>query len=243
MRVVVARMAAVTLAFLAAFAFAPLAPAEAQATLSLPGTLPPEQRAKLERLMKHAFASTLMEIEPYPARAEVFEYLLDHPEFASHVTRALRAARYKIWREADGMWLDDGWGVKGRFNLVHAERGMRLMYAAGAYEQPMLPDIRGDALVAITYDFRPDGRGHTLATTSVKAFVHLDSRMLRTVGKMGGPLVQSKADREGRQLLKVFAKVSRAIEDNAVEVYRRLSERQDVPRPEMEEFRRLLKLP
>jgi hypothetical protein len=238
-----ARAAAVTLAFLAGLAFAPVVPAEAQATLSLPGTLPPEQRAKLEHLIKHAFASTRMELEPYPARAEVFEYLLDHPEFASHLTRALRAARYKIWREADGMWLDDGWGVKGRFNLVRAERGMRLMYAVGAYEQPMLPDIRGDALVAITYEFRPDARGRTLAATTVRAFVQLDSRMLRTVGKMGGPLVQSKADREGRQLLKVFAKVSRAIEDNPADVYRRVSERPDVPRPDLEEFRRLLKLP
>ena len=241
----VARAAAVTvaLALLADLAFAPIVPAEAQATLSLPGTLPPEQRAKLEHLVKHAFASTQMELEPYPARAAVFEYLLDHPEFASHLTRALRAARYKIWRETDGLWLDDGWGVKGRFNLVHAERGMRLMYAAGAYEQTMLPDIRGDAVVAITYEFRPDGHGRTLAATAVKAFVRLDSRVLRTVGTMGGPLVQSKADREGRQLLKVFAKVSRAIEDNPADVYRRVSERPDVPRPELEEFRRLLKLP
>jgi hypothetical protein len=239
----VARAAAVTLALLADLAFAPIVPAEAQVTLSLPGTLPPEQRAKLEHLVKHAFASTQMELEPYPARAAIFEYLLDHPDFASHLTRALRAARYKIWRETDGLWLDDGWGVKGRFNLVHAERGMRLMYAAGAYEQTMLPDIRGDAVVAITYEFRPDGHGRTLAATAVKAFVRLDSRVLRTVGKMGGPLVQSKADREGRQLLKVFAKVSRAIEDNPADVYRRVSERPDVPRPELEEFRRLLKLP
>lgn len=220
-----------------------LAPAEAQPALTLPGQLPPEQRARVDDVVRHAFASTRMELDPYPARAEVFEYLLDHPEFASHVTRALRAARYKIWHDADGLWLDDGWGVKGRFNLLHAERGLRLMYAAGAYDQGVLPDIRGQAVVAITYEFRPDGQGRTLAATAVKAFVQLDSRVLRTVGKLGGPLVQAKADREGRTMLKVFAKVSRAIEDNPADVYRRVSERPEVPKPELEEFRRLLRLP
>lgn len=220
-----------------------LAPAEAQPTLTLPSQLPPEQRARVDDVVRHAFASTRMELDPYPARAEIFEFLLDHAEFASHVTRALRAARYKIWHDADSLWLDDGWGVKGRFNLLHAERGLRLMYAAGAYDQGVLPDIRGQAVVAITYEFRPDGQGRTLAATAVKAFVQLDSRVLRTVGKLGGPLVQAKADREGRTMLKVFAKVSRAIEDNPADVYRRVSERPDVPKPELEEFRRLLRLP
>jgi hypothetical protein len=238
-----ARALAMALALASGPALGPLAPATAEPALPLPGQLAPEQRAKIDGIVKHAFASTRMEFEPYPARAEVFEYLLDHPEFASHVTRALRAARYKIWHEADGLWLDDGWGVKGRFNLLHAERGLRLMYAAGAYEQPMLPDIRGQAVVALSYDFRLDERGHTLVATSVTAFVRLNSRTLHAVGKVGAPLIQAKADKEGRTLLKVFAKVSRAIEDNPADVYRRLRERPDVPEAELEEFRRLLRLP
>ncbi|HXA98043.1 MAG TPA: hypothetical protein VN323_20950, partial [Candidatus Dormibacteraeota bacterium] len=61
--------------------------------------------------------------------------------------------------------------------------------------------------------------------------------------KMGGPLVQKKADREARQLLKVFAKVSRAIEDNPGDVYTRVRERPDVPKRDLEEFRKLLGVP
>ncbi len=91
---------------------------------------------------------------PTSVRPEIFEYLLDHPEFASHVTRALKAARYKIWREAGSLWLDDGWGVKGTFALAHAEPGLRLMYAQGAY-QSALPDIKGRAVVALAYRFQP----------------------------------------------------------------------------------------
>jgi hypothetical protein len=68
----------------------------AQPTLQLPPQLPPKDRQSFEQIVKQAFASTRMEFEPYIVRPDIFEYLLDHPEFASHVTRALKVARYKI---------------------------------------------------------------------------------------------------------------------------------------------------
>jgi hypothetical protein len=37
--------------------------------------------------------------------------------------------------------------------------------------------------------------------------------------------------------------VSRAIEDNPAEVYARVREHPDVPKPELEEFRKLLRVP
>ena len=73
--------------------------------------------------------------------------------------------------------------------------------------------------------------------------MQIDSAVIRTVGKMSGPLVQKKADREARQLLKVFSKVSRAIEDNAADVMAKVRARPDVPKAELEEFRKLLRVP
>jgi hypothetical protein len=184
-----------------------------------------------------------MEFEPYVVRPEIFEYLLDHPEFASHVTRALKAARYKIWREAGSLWLDDGWGVKGVFSLVYAEPGLRLMHAQGAY-QSALPDIKGRAVVALAYKFQPAPQaGRQQVATVLTSFVQIDNAVIRAIGRMGGPYVQKKADREARTLLRVFSKVSRAIEDNPADVYAKVRERADVPRPELEEFRKLLGVP
>lgn len=214
----------------------------AEPALPLPPRVPAKERHRLEEIVKRAFASTQMTFEAYPVRPEIFEYLLDHPEFASHVTRALHAARYKIWREGDALWLDDGWGVRGTFAIVYAEPGLRLMHAQGAY-QSALPDIKGRAVVALAYKFEPAASGRPQVSTTLTSFVQIDSTVVRTIGRMGGPLVQKKADREARQLLKVFARVSRAIEDNPADVYARLRERPDVPRAELEEFRKLLRLP
>ncbi len=173
-----------------------------------------------------------MEFEPYVVRPEIFEYLLDHPEFASHVTRALKVARYKIWRDAG----------KGAFTLAHAEPGLRLMHAQGAY-QSALPDIKGRAVVALAYKFQPAPQGRQQVATALTSFVQIDSAVLRAIGRMGGSLVQKKADREARQLLRVFSKVSRAIEDNPADVYARVRERPDVSKQELEEFRKLLGVP
>jgi hypothetical protein len=215
----------------------------AEPALPLPPKVPARERHRLEEIVRRAFASTQMTFEPYPVRPEIFEYLLDHPEFASHVTRALRAARYKIWREGDALWLDDGWGVRGTFAIVYAEPGLRLMRAQGAY-QSALPDIKGRAVVALAYKFGPGAPGRPQqVSTTLTSFVQIDSRVVRTIGRVGGPLVQKKADREARQLLKVFARVSRAIEDNPADVYARLRDHPDVPRAELEEFRKLLRVP
>ena len=80
--------------------------------LSLPRQLPPAERARIEGVAKNSFASTRVEHEPYVARPEVWEYLLDHPEFATHVTRALKLARFRVWHDGAELWVDDGWGVR-----------------------------------------------------------------------------------------------------------------------------------
>jgi len=214
----------------------------AQPTLPLPPQLSPKDRQQFEEIVARAFASTQKGLDPYVVRPEIFEYLLDHPEFASHVTRALKAARYRIWREAGSLWLDDGWGVRGVFTAVYTEPGLRLMHAQGAYRSA-LPDIKGRAVVALAYKFQPAAQGRQQVATTVTAFVQIDSAVVRAIGRLGGPLVQKKADREARQLLRVFSKVSRAIEENPADVYARLRARPDVPKQELEEFRKLLRVP
>src|SRR3954471_19249381 len=125
------------------------------ASAPLPPDLPAGQRARLDAIAQAASVSTRVDAEPFPARPEVFEYLLDHPEFATRVTRVLKVARYRIWRENDGLHLDDGWGAVGRFEVVYAAGGTRVMYARGIYQKRLLPDIHGEAVVMIEYAVRP----------------------------------------------------------------------------------------
>src|SRR5262245_47449904 len=211
--------------------------------LAVPASVAPGPRAQVETVARDPFVSTRVEGPRHAMRPEVFEYLLDHPDFASHVTRALGLARYRIWRASDGMWLDDGWGTRGTFTVVYAARGVRLYHARGTYDQRYLPEMRGEAVALFEYGFTSDGAGRTVVATRATGYLQVDNKFLRTLGRIAAPFVQSKADKEAGQLLRVFARASRAIEDNPAQVYQKVSERPDVSRQELERFRQLLGLP
>jgi hypothetical protein len=208
----------------------------------LPMEIPAAERARLERVAEAASVTTRVETEPFVTRREIFEYLLDHPEFATHVTRALRLARYRIWRTPEGMFLDDGWGATGHFSIIHAAAGQRVMYARGAYRQTLLPTINGEAVATIEYEVTPTGDGRDVVRATVSGFMRLDSGLLALATKIAGPVAQRKADLEARRLMRTFARASRAIENAPAALYERLQQRPDVPPRELEEFARLLNL-
>jgi hypothetical protein len=217
--------------------------ASATSAPPLPVDLPPDERERLGQVWGGATLSTRVQAQPFAARQEVFEYLLDHPEFATHVTRALRLARYRIWRDAAGLWLDDGWGTRGRFEVVHAARGVRVMYARGRYAQRLLPDIAGEAIVVIEYTARPAAADRTEIVPAISGFVRLDNPLLAAVGRLARPIAAAKAEKAAHRLVKVFMRTSRAIEEEPARVWDLLRQRPDVPRRELEEFGRLLNLP
>ncbi len=206
----------------------------------LPAGLPDGDRARCRAITDDADVATRVSAEPFVTRRAVFEYLLDHPAFASHVTRALKVARYRIWRTPEGQFLDDGWGVTGRFDLVHTRAGIRLFIARGEYHKTLLPTIEGEAVTIIEYraETRPDGRD--VVHSTVSGYLRLESRLASLALKVVSGIAQRKADKEARKLMHVFAKTSRHLEEDPDGVLARLRRRPDVPRAELEEFARLL---
>jgi len=210
---------------------------------TLPAQIPARERARLQAVADAASISAQAAGEPFVARSDVFEFLLDHPEFATHVTRALRLARYRIWRGPEGgLWLDDGWGVVGQFSVVYATSGTRVVYAHGQYQSGLLPSIRGQAVVVIEYGVSPTDDHRSLISPAVTGFVKLDSRTIALAGMLAGSVATAKAEKEARRLVKIFARASRAIEDNPTHVHESVRQRADVPPGDLEAFRRLLDL-
>jgi len=209
---------------------------------TLPVEIPQADRARLQEIAEGAAVSARAAGEPFVARHDVFEFLLDHPEFATHVTRALRLARYRIWRDAEGLWLDDGWGVVGRFSVVYAASGTRVMYARGQYQSGLLPSIRGQAVVVIEYGVNPTGNHRSLISPAVTGFVKLDSGFFAFAGRLAGTVATAKAEKEAKRLVKIFARASRAIDDNPAQVHEQVRQRSGVPPDDLEAFRQLLQL-
>lgn len=209
----------------------------------LPREVPATARERIEGVAGKATVSTHVDGAAFPGRQEVFEYLLDHPDFATHVTQALRLARYHIWKTSQGLAIDDGWGTIGTFEVVYAAPGTRVMYARGEYRQRLLPDIRGQAVVVLDYAATPLAGGRPAIATSITSYVKLDSSMLALAGKLASAAASAKAEKEAHRLVKVFARTSHAIEENPSGVLETLRARPGVPARELDEFRRLLNVP
>ena len=204
---------------------------------ALPPGVPSADLARIEKVLANATVSTRVEIAPYPLRLDVFDYLLDHPEFATQVTRALKLARYRIWRTADGLNLDEGWGVTGLITPFYGDAGLRVIYARGRYEQSVLPDIRGQAVILLRYANGPDPNGRPALATSMEVFAQLDSAMVAT---FAGSIAKSKATSEGLHVLKVFSRLATHLERRADEVLAELGRRPEISRPELDGLRRVL---
>lgn len=215
----------------------------AAGVVELPRQIPEGARLRVQPVTDNPSLAVKVDAEPFVARRDVFEYLLDHPEFATHVTRALKLARYRIWRTPAGLGIDDGWGTVGTFELVHASEGVRLMYARGAYQQRFLPDIYGHAVVVIDYGAQPAPNGRSQINAAVSGFVKLDSRILAVASRLATSVATAKGEKEARRLMRLFAKTTRAIEADPRGVFEKVRQRPDVPARELEQFRRLLSLP
>jgi len=231
------RALACALVLLAGALLRPAPGAGGEGAPALPSGVPPADLARIEKVLANATVSTRVEIAPYPLRLDVFDYLLDHPEFATQVTRALKLARYRIWGTADGLNLDEGWGVTGLITPFYGEGGLRVIYARGRYEQSVLPDIRGQAVILLRYAEGTGPNGRPALATSMEVFAQLDSAIVAT---FAGSIAKSKATSEGLHVLKVFSRLSTHLERRADEVLAELGRRPEVSRQELEEFRRIL---
>jgi hypothetical protein len=70
--------------------------------------------------------------------------------------------------------------------------------------------------------------------------VRLDSQLMTLAIRAASDIAQRKADLEARRLIRVFARVSQAIEDRPREVYEALSRRPEVPARDLAEFATLI---
>jgi hypothetical protein len=203
----------------------------------LPPGLPAADKARIDKVLAKATVSTRVEIDPYALRLDVVDYLLDHPEFATQVTRALKLARYRIWRTADGLNLDDGWGVTGIMTPLYGNNGLRVVYARGRYEQSVLPDIRGQAVILLHYAGGPGPSGRPALATSMEVFAQLDSAVLSS---LAGSIAKTKATSEARHVLRMFSRLSTHLDLRADEVLAELARHPDISKTELEGFRKVL---
>ena len=185
--------------------------------------------------------STRVATEPFFTRREIFEYLLDHPDFATHVTRALKLARYRSGRRPKACsWTTAGAPPAGS-RWSTPSRPPRLLCARRP-TSTLVPTINGEAVATIEYDVTPAGEHRDLVTATVSGFVEARQRPAGVRDEDGGTGRPAQGRPRGpTSHADVRAREPRHRGQPGRRV-RAVSQRPDVPLRELQEFGRLLNL-
>jgi hypothetical protein len=182
----------------------------------------------------------------YPSRAPIFRYLLDHPDFAAGVARALGVGEYWVAPLGDGYWGDDNRGVTGTIQLLYADEGRRLYHAAGSYEHRRLPTMRGQLLILLEFRHRDEGEGRSVAETSLTGHLRLDSPIVgalaRVIAALTRPLVERAVERKVERFFATVAQLSGLAHDQPEMLATLLQDHPEVPAgPRLDGFLRVLR--
>jgi hypothetical protein len=209
-------------------------------TAALPPDLPESEHVRLRQVTEHVSVSARSSGNAFRLRRDLFEFLLDHPELATHVIQALQVGRYRIWREPDGLWLDDRAGALVQFQVVYAAPGSRVFFMQGRYQPPVLPAIYGRVVAVLEYTVEPAGDGKSLITPAMASFVRIDNAVLGVIARLFTAIIAPRATKVTNRIVVDIARTARVIDSDPDRVDAALQARPDVPARDLAEFRRLL---
>ncbi len=174
--------------------------------------------AEAYRLVRGVVSGALVEREvrdiAFRSRPEVFEFLLDHPDFAADVARALREGKYRLRRVGEAYEADDGRGARGWLRTVFAAPGRRLFHLEGRYDPPLLPSLSGRLVILLDSEHVEGPDGVTYCAMRVAGFLKLDSTLTQVLARVSQSFSEAQVDRRVRRFFRHVAGVSRRAYDD-----------------------------
>lgn len=206
-------------------------------------SLSQEDRAALEKVVRHPVLSREIRDVSFLSRKEVYEYLLDHPDFATGLARTLGLSKYRIEKEPGGYQARDfrdyagteTRGMEGHFKTVYADPAKRVFFVWGTY-QKLLLTIRARAVLVLEYHHRVT-EGESYVHNNLYSYVMIDHPLFRLVARLLSPILGAGMDRSIKKTLRLAAKISEAAYRDPAGFAKKLEGSRELPRKELTEFR------
>ena len=176
----------------------------------------------------------------FRSRKPVFDYLLDNPDFAADVARALREGKYRIRRVGDAFEADDVHGGRGTMKFLLNEDGRRLYYLQGRYDPPLLPTLTGRLVVLLDADHLDGPDGVTYCAMKFAGYLKLDNAMADAVARVMKMFSEDHVDRRVRRFFGHVAAVSRRAYNDPEGLAELLATQPQLPADQVAAFRELL---
>lgn len=179
----------------------------------------------------------------YRSRKEVFEFLIDRPDFAAAVARALGIGRYRIYRNTDGFDADDGRGARGLLRRLYADAQRRVFYLEGRYDPPIFPSITGRLLLVLRTEHATALDGESYAEMRVAGYLRVDNMFLGFLMSIARSLSEAAVERKVRRFFRHVQKLSQRAYDDPQGLVEELTRHPELPQVTVDEFRQILLTP
>lgn len=168
--------------------------------------LPPPLRERVRGVLEHPTLSARGPLEAFHCRPGLYFWLLDHPDLAMRLWRALGAKCMDIHSSGEGnfFWKDPQNGEVHWQTIVRNGK-QRVWYAEGRVKAGvMLPAVSIRAVVTITHQEGSDGKGKPAVRHQMDMILHTDSRAVNLAARLFGASAPRLAEEYVGQLEMFF---------------------------------------
>ncbi|VTS08224.1 hypothetical protein [Tuwongella immobilis] len=151
--------------------------------------------------------------EEFPAKPELYAWLLDHPDRVSQAWPRMGIPCVEIQAKADGSfhWSDPN-GSELSWRQVAATSAGRIWYAEGRYRPAaLMPLISVKAVAVMHHRSRTMPDGTPRIQHAVDIYLSTDSRAANLLSRMLGPAAPRLAQDGAKQLLFFFAGIAERV--------------------------------
>lgn len=176
----------------------------------------------------------------FRSRKEVYDYLIQHMDFAADVARMLRVGKYRMRRTSAGFEADDGHGAHGFLKPLYDDGDRRVFYLQGRYDPPVLPSIAGRLVLVLetSYTQAPDGENY--AEMRVAGYLRLDSVLAEVIATVAQSFSEEMVQKKVKRFFRDVARVSRRAYDDPEGLLEELGRHPEFQAERVAEFRRVL---
>jgi hypothetical protein len=165
----------------------------------------PALRDKVRLVLEQPTLAAQGPVEVFPGSAELYRWLLDHPDRGTRAWRRLGAKCTEITDLGDGRFRwTDGQGSEVTWQVAHRNEQSRVWYAEGVVRPgPLLPVMPVQVIVALRHGELRDPAGHRLVRHQADVFFQSDSKTAALATKLLGTSAPKVAE-EGLAQLQLF---------------------------------------
>jgi len=187
-------------------------------TLPLPVALtdmPAATRDALTKVMKDPTLTAVSPAEEFVAHADMYQWLLDHPDRAAAAWRKLGVGAVEIKPLKDGRfcWKDENGSELVWQNVAQGPSG-RVWYAEGRVKPgAVLPTVPVTAVAILNHSDQARATGDSTIKHQLEVFLHTDSKTAALVTKAFGESAPKMARQGSEQLLMFFSGIAKYAHD------------------------------